>query len=407
MSSTSDELGRITSYTDSDGSKSEISYDLMGRPAYAFDGKGWQTVAYDEGSGLPVEVTDSAAGSFKVAYNADGQAIEQALPNGLTQHLTYDEAGNAVGLAYEKQDHCGGSCTWLSFERELSIGGKVLKQESTLSSQEYSYDAAGRLILAKDTEGGQCTTREYAFEGTAGKNSNRTKKITREPKEGGGCDTTSEGDVQEYEYDTADRLVGEGIEYDDLGRITALPATYSGGGELSTSYFVNDLTRSQTQGGITNTYELDPALRQRERTRSKGEEESTETYHYSGAEDAPSWIDEGGGAWTRNIGAMGGALGAVQKSDGEITFQLADMHGDIVATADEDPEAEELLSTQSFDEFGNPKGEGTAKYGWLGSSFRRTRASLGRDPDGRALLRAGPGTLPDDRPGPRRLCKHL
>lgn len=39
-----------------------------------------------------------------------------------------------------------------------------------------------------------------------------------------------------------------GVEYDNLGRITSLLAKYSGGGKLSTSYYVNDLTRSQTQG---------------------------------------------------------------------------------------------------------------------------------------------------------------
>ena len=37
-----------------------------------------------------------------------------------------------------------------------------------------------------------------------------------------------------------------------------------------------------------------------------------------------------------------------------MTLQLADMHGDTIATADNDPEATELLATQRFDEFGNP-----------------------------------------------------
>jgi RHS repeat-associated protein len=374
VTSTSDKLGRLTSYVDADGNKSEIVYDFMGRPVLAFDGKGWQSYVLDEESHMPIEVTDSAAGTFRVAYNADGQMIEQSLPNGLVQQLDYDEAGNAVGLAYEKQSHCGGDCTWLEFERELSIGGKVLRQESTLSTQEYSYDKAGRLTLVKDTEGGQCTTRAYAFEGTAGKNSNRTKKTTRGPKAGGACDTTSAGTVQSYEYDTADRLLGE-VVYDNLGRITSLPAKYSGAGKLTSSYFVNDLTRSQIQDGITNTYDLDSALRQRKRVQS-GTKSGTEIYHYGSGSDSPIWTQEGE-AWTRNIDAMGGALGALQKSNGEITFQLADMHGDIVATADEDPEAEELLSTQLFDEFGNPKGESTPKYGWLGASYRRTELPSG------------------------------
>ncbi len=58
------------------------------------------------------------------------------------------------------------------------------------------------------------------------------------------------------------------------------------------------------------------------------------------------------------------------------------MHGDIVATADIDPEAKELLSTQQFDEYGNPKAKGflsggDAEYGWLGSKTRRTQLPSG------------------------------
>jgi RHS repeat-associated protein len=376
ITSTSDRLGRLTSYVDADGNESKFGYDFVGRPIYVSDGKGFQTFSFDKESHLPIEVSDSAAGSFEVAYDANGRMIEQSLPNGLVQHITYNQAGNAVALRYEKQYYCGASCTWLEFSRDFSIGDKVLRQVSNLSSQEYSYDGAGRLTLVKDTEGGQCTTRAYAFEGTAGMNSNRTKMTTRAPKAGGGCDTTSAGEVTQYAYDSADRLIGEGVTYDSLGRITALPAKYAGGGALTSSYFVNDLTRSQTQDGVTNTYELDSALRQRKRIRTSGTGSSTEIYHYAGMSDAPAWTQEGS-AWTRSIEAMGGALGALQKSNGDITFQLADMHGDIVATADDSAVAEALLSTQQFDEFGNPKAENTAKYGWLGSSFRRTELPSG------------------------------
>jgi RHS repeat-associated protein len=173
-----------------------------------------------------------------------------------------------------------------------------------------------------------------------------------------------------------------GVEYDNLGRITALPSEYAGGGKLETSYFVNDLTRSQTQDGVTNTYSLDAALRQRERIREGGSEEGTAIYHYAGGSDSPSWIDEGEGSWTRMIGALGGSLGALQTSAGDSTFQIADMHGDVIATADEDPEATELLSTQRFDEYGNPQQPGfleggNAEYGWLGSKSRRTQLPSG------------------------------
>jgi RHS repeat-associated protein len=167
-----------------------------------------------------------------------------------------------------------------------------------------------------------------------------------------------------------------GVEYDNLGRITSLPGKYAGGGKLSTDYFVNDLTHSQSQDGITNTYELDSALRQRERVRTGGAEAGTEIYHYSDDSDSPAWIDEGE-TWTRNIEGIGGDLAAIEHSEKGTILNLTDLHGDIVATASLDPEATELLETFEFDEFGNPKSETTPKYGWLGSKQRRTEFPSG------------------------------
>jgi RHS repeat-associated protein len=58
------------------------------------------------------------------------------------------------------------------------------------------------------------------------------------------------------------------------------------------------------------------------------------------------------------------------------------MHGDAIATAAVDPKAAELLSTQTFDEFGNPAQSGfleggSSEYGWLGSKSRRTQLPSG------------------------------
>jgi RHS repeat-associated protein len=152
-----------------------------------------------------------------------------------------------------------------------------------------------------------------------------------------------------------------------------------------TSYYVNDLTRSQTQGAITNTYNLDSSLRQRERITTGGSEAGTEIYHYASPSDSPAWTEEisaGKAAWTRNIAAMGGGLGAIETSEGEVTLQLVDMHGNVVSTVEDDPEAANVLSTQRFDEFGNPLQSGSLLggdrgYGWLGGKLRRTQLSSG------------------------------
>lgn len=551
VKTTYDKLARPIEYLDADGNKSGVAYDLLGRPVIVSDGKGAQQFTYDEDSGLPIEMTDSAAGTFKATYNADGQMTEQLLPNGLAQKIAYGPEGTALSLEYFKKTACSSACTWLSFNRRDSIHGQVLNEEGTIGTDSYTYDKAGRLTQARETPNlGGCTTRSYAFD----KDSNRTSKSTYGPAKGGGCTTESEVSTQAYTYDTADRLIGDGVEYDNLGRITTLPARYagpkeswrvggktlaerklesvafvSGGtltlnflswqaklecemsssgklsgtegieqsfelkncalykvvggkkgekiacgtipasmtaykgtasgmsifinaeclfgemtmllssfhhkfsneeasklpvestgkarfgtnpvevsasstwqlsgaqvgeklgftasgpvaneGELITSYYANDLTRSQTQGAITNTYNLDASLRQREKITVGGSEAGTEIYHYAGSSDSPAWTQEGSN-WTRSIAALGGSLGALQKSSGEITLQLADMHGDTIATAALSPSETKLLGTRSFDEFGNPLQSGfltggNAEYGWLGSKGRRTQLPSG------------------------------
>jgi RHS repeat-associated protein len=373
VTTTYDALGRATEYKDADGNTSSASYDLLGRPVTTSDGKGIQTRNYDPTSGLLIKLEDSGAGTFTASYDADGNLVEKGLPNGLVEKTTFDEAGEPVHLSYEKKTFCAINCTWLDFGAERSIYGQVLSQTGTLSSQQYSYDKAGRLAVVRDTpQGGGCTTRSYSFD----KDSNRTAMVTRVPGIGGVCDTSSAGTTTSYSYDAADRLLGTGITYDDYGRITTLPSVYSGGGALATTYYSNDLVAIQIQSGITNSYQLDGALRQRLRTRTGGTEPGTEIYHYAGGSDSPAWVDRGS-SWSRSVAGIGGGLAAIQDSAKGTTLQLTNLHGDIVATASVNPEATKLLASFEFDEFGNPKQSGGSKYGWLGAKSRRTELPSG------------------------------
>ncbi len=369
---TYDTLGRPISYEDADGNSSNMGYDLLGRTVITSDGKGVQTYTYDSTSGLLVQLDDSAVGTFTASYDADGNLVEQGLPNGLVAETTYDEIGAAVHLSYTKTINCVTECTWLDFDVEESIHGQWLSQTSTLSSQQYSYDKAGRLWMVRDTpQGGGCTTRKYFYD----KNSNRETMRTAGPGADGACDTISFGKAQGYSYDAGDRLLDPGITYDNFGRITTLPEAYSGGGTLASTYYSNDLIRSQTQNGLTNTYDLDASLRQRRRVQT-GTKSGTEIYHYVDDSDSPAWIDRGS-TWSRNIVGIGGELAATQDSSEGTTIQLGNLHGDIVATASLDVEATEPLATFEFDEFGNPKGPPPEKYGWLGGKKRRTELPSG------------------------------
>ncbi|WP_304440445.1 RHS repeat-associated core domain-containing protein, partial [Frankia sp. EI5c] len=144
---------------------------------------------------------------------------------------------------------------------------------------------------------------------------------------------------------------------------------------LTVGYYVNDLVASQTVGSTTRTYTLDPARR----FRSWTEGSTTSTNHYTTATgDSPAWTGITGGAWTRNILGIGKDLAATQDSTGTVTLQLANLHGDIVATADDNTSATAISSYAESGEFGTPYFPSTAytRYGWLGAK-QRSRDTLG------------------------------
>lgn len=370
-STTYDVLGRVKAYEDADGNKAETTYDSFGRPSTVSDGKGSETMHYDSTTGLVTELTDSAAGTFTASYDADGNLVKQGLPNGLTKETTYDEAGAPVNLTYTKASNCGASCTWLQYSLKDSIYGQILNEEGTLKTDSYTYDRAGRLTEAQETPaGGSCATRTYAYD----KDYNRESMATVTSTLGSGCGTGSET-KQSYSYDKADRLTDSGVVYDNFGRITKLPGVDAGGKELTTSYFSTDMVATQSQNGVTNTYELDGSLRQRTRLQSGGLE-GIEVFHYDGGSDAPAWTERGS-TWSRNIVGIGGELVAIQDSASGVTLQLTNLHGDVVATASPSPTETKLLATFSSDEFGNPTAGSAGRFGWLGGKQRRTELPSG------------------------------
>jgi RHS repeat-associated protein len=367
-----DALGRVTTYEDADGNKSETTYDSFGRTSTFYDGKGTQTVEYDSATSLVTKLTDSAAGIFTAGYDADGNMVKRGLPDGLTAEATIDPAGAAIGLTYIKASNCGASCTWLSFSAKHSIYGQTLSESSSLETNQYAYDRAGRLTEAQETPvGGNCTSRSYGYD----KDFNRLSMTTVASALGGACGTGSPTE-KKYSYDKADRLIDSGVVYDNFGRITTLPASDAGGKSLTTSYFATDMVATQAQNGITNSFELDASLRQRSRLQGGGGLEGNEIFHYGTAADSPAWTQRGS-VWTRNIGGIEGELVALQESGKEITLPLMNLHGDVVATAAIDPAATALKGTFSYDEFGNPTSGSAGRFGWLGGMQRQTELSSG------------------------------
>lgn len=167
----------------------------------------------------------------------------------------------------------------------------------------------------------------------------------------------------------------ESLTYDSFGRITKLPAKFAGGSTLETTFYSNEMIASQSQGGLTNSYQLDATGRPRQVTQT-GTKTGTEIFHYSMGADSTAWTERGG-TWTRSIAGIGGGLAAVQESSGTTSLQLTNLHGDVVATASLSLTAKEPTAKFEFDEFGNPKIGSAGRYGWLGKRTRRTELPSG------------------------------
>jgi YD repeat-containing protein len=385
-------LGQLESYTDAAGNTTTYSYDIDGRVKQVNfgavdEGKAYQTYTYDPTTGFLTTLFDSTAGTFNASYDAAGQMVTEQYPNGMTASYTYNEVGQATGLEYVKTTGCveekkKENCRWFKDSIVPAIHGETLSQTSTLVSKlEYEYDEAGRLTEVQETPTGEpCATRQYTYD----EEGERTSLTTLPPKSTGKCGS-KEAIVASHAYDTANRLIDPGVEYETLGNVTKLPAADATGAELNDSteldsgYYVDSQLATQTQDGKTIHYTYDPEGRTLE-TETAG---TTITSHYAGPGEGVTWTSEANGRWTREIPGIDGALDAVQHSGETPVIQLHDLQGNVVATAEDNSEKEtKLLSTYRSTEFGVPTTSSPPKYSWLGAGGITTELPSGVIADG-------------------------
>src|SRR4029077_2881777 len=262
-------LGQLVKYSDSDGNSAKYKYAnaendfLLEEFSDSSNGAtSSQTYGYDATTKMRTQLVDSAAGTFTAAYDLEVGLMSVFYPTGMCANYTRDAAGETTAIKYIKTSNCAESepAVWYSDTRLSSIRGEMLTQSSTLASEKYTYDAAGRLTEAQETPAGEgCSTRSYEYDAE----SNRTSLTSRAPGGGGACQSEG-GTVEAHNYDEANRLTDSGIAYDGLGNVTKLPGADAEGHELTSSFYVDNAVASQTQNGVTNSYSLDPEGRVRE-----------------------------------------------------------------------------------------------------------------------------------------------
>jgi RHS repeat-associated protein len=134
---------------------------------------------------------------------------------------------------------------------------------------------------------------------------------------------------------------------------------------------------------MSKTFTLDPSRRLLQATDTTS---STETRrivnHYADTGDSPAWIatsTDAGTNWTweRNVQGIDGDLAALQPSTGPAQIQLANLHGDVVATTDTSTATVGINTYFEQTEYGLPRATNTAtpaRYGWLGTEQRSNDA---------------------------------
>ncbi|MEU4557129.1 RHS repeat-associated core domain-containing protein [Actinoplanes sp. NPDC023936] len=368
-----DALGRITSYSDATGAMTSYQYDNLDRLTLVRDSIGSSTTyAYDtskDARGVLTSVTDSVAGTFSAAYDAEGNLVTQVMPGGVVQNTTVDSVGMPVARSYETAD----GAVILAEELSIDYEGQWLKQ-SSLTTRAFTNDALGRLVQVDDVNGSICTRRTYEFADGAGQNSNRVGKTTAVGAPDEDCPAVPDT-VEKHTYDSADRLVDAGYEYDALGRTVATPEG------LNLEYYADDRVHRQTQGDNRLTWTLDPEQRNVYAVaESRSDDAWTSTQitvnHYRGDGDRPDWIEEnvGSGAITRNVNGVNGEFAASTDAAGSLRLHLTDLHGDVKVVLDPATSAVDVLA---HDEFGvRAEGSATQRYSWLGSQ-QRSHDALG------------------------------
>ncbi len=374
-------LGQLVEYTDAEGNVAKYLYEegSDNRLEEVSEGKGkeaerYQTYSYNATTGFMEKLVDSAAGTFTASYDVEGKMTSDVYPNGMCANTAYNSVGTATGLEYIKPKTCSESkpTVWFSDSIVPSIHGETLQQTNTLSQENYKYDEAGRLLETQETPASkECKSRLYAYD----EESNRTSLTARESST---ATCASEGGtVQGHFYDSANRLIDSGVEYETFGNTTKMPAIDAGEHEILSTYYVDNQVASQKQNEETINYTYDPSGRPME-TISEGKTSSKVISHYAGPGGALTWTSEGTEKWTRNIPGIDGTLDAIQEAGKAPVLQLHDLEGNIVGTVEDSESATKLLSTYNSTEFGVPQaGTTPPKYAWLGATGVSSEPSQG------------------------------
>ena len=369
ITTATDWLGRVTSYTDAWAKTTTTSYDQAGRVTRTVGPAATMAASYDLAGRVAAQSLDGAEVANATYDGASGVLSAVTYPSGVGKAgnatsgaMSYDTRGRPSGLTWKKPD--AGVLATDTVVR--SAGGKVADQsidgtDANPAGANFAYDGAGRLIDAF-VPGHRYA---YGFSPTggcgampsAGRNTNRTS-VT----DNGGAPST-------YCYDGADRLTSTtdaryaNPAYDAHGNTTTI-------GAQSLVYDGADRHLRTTLGATNVAYARDAT----DRITSRSEAGTTLRYGYSGDGDTPDFtMDANGTVVERSFALLGGATLTKRAAGGDV-WSYPNLHGDVMATAD--AAGAKVGATLTYDPYGQAlsglpdNSAGNMDYAWLGRHQR-------------------------------------
>ncbi|MEV5300268.1 RHS repeat-associated core domain-containing protein [Amycolatopsis methanolica] len=394
-----DLLGRVVSYTDATGLNTTTSYDQAGRvtssttvQTLGTDPAKTSTFTYDDAGRILTQSWDGTT-QATVTYDTAGEMASVSYANGTSlAAVGRDDAGHLTSLTWQDS-----SANQVTSEVYRTRAGTIIGESGpgytgNPSGNDYTYDAAGRLIEAY-SPGGHHFTYDYTSTAAAGcptgtqANAGRNTNLVRL------TDTTSGGTATtDYCYDNADRLLAtlganatSGFTYDTHGNTTA----YTTAG-VTTHLAFDGADRNvqlSTTGAATNatiSYTRDATNRLIRRDAIAGDTQTAVLYGYTGNSDtADVTCDANHNILTWTLTLPGGVVETIHNSADPDTFDAPTIRGDLFWTTNN---AGDMVGDfHYYDPYGNPlhpttggvnnqavpdNSPGSLDYGWLGQNQR-------------------------------------
>ena len=388
ITTTSDLLGRVVSYTDDYGDTTSTTYNNLGEVSGDSGPLGSEAYTYNDYN----QLTDQSYNGTTVAepsYDQYGRLDQVTYPTAdTTENIGYNTLGQLASDTYTLP-----SGEVISDADTYSQSGKVLTNTTDFGSSDstwtYDYDTADRLTSATST--GAIGSNAYTYSFGSESDTCPTGTNPDAGMDGNRTSQTVNGTTTTYCYNYADQLIAssnpavDAATYDSHGNTLTLGDS----GDLTAfGYDSSDRLTSITQGSQSTNYTLDAADRVISRTVSDDGDATTTDYGFTGS-SGPSFAMNTSGTILQDYLSLPGGLNLTidpgQTGAASQTASLSNIQGDVIATLDGD---NNLSGTYSYDPFGNlisSSGQpsnttNSAAFGWEGANSKLTETALSLSP---------------------------